>query len=178
MTKRKFLFNLSRSSYEKEWGTEYHRPGFRTRLVTWILRIMPKVRSLQVARVPRANSGSREDVHGQLQRDRRQLSRAARERERRAVRTGEREFRYRRAAVAAGKYLGADLAYDKLLGKLADRKFAGVSPELRANVLDYYKDRKAPAAPATQKAGAAWAKVLVQLDGLQSAAAAPPAEVP
>src|SRR5579862_7730926 len=35
-TKKKFLFNLSRSSYEKEWGTEYHRPGFRTRAVTWL----------------------------------------------------------------------------------------------------------------------------------------------
>src|SRR5579864_5828287 len=33
MTKQKFLYNLSRSSYEKEWGTSYHRPGFRTILV-------------------------------------------------------------------------------------------------------------------------------------------------
>jgi hypothetical protein len=80
--------------------------------------------------------------------------------------------------VAAGKYLGADQAYDQLLAKLADRKFAGVSPELRGNVLDYYKGRKAPAVPAAQKADAAWAKVLVQLDGLQAAASAPPAEVP
>jgi hypothetical protein len=80
--------------------------------------------------------------------------------------------------VAAGTYLGADQAYDQLLAKLADRKFAGVSPELRGNVLDYYKGRKAPAVPAAQKADAAWAKVLVQLDGLQAAASAPPAEVP
>src|SRR5690349_8563456 len=42
ITKQKILYNLSRSSYEKEWGTEYHRPGFRTRFVTWLLRMIPK----------------------------------------------------------------------------------------------------------------------------------------
>ena len=42
ITRKKFLYNLSRSSYEKEWGTEYHKPGIRTRLVSWVLRIIPK----------------------------------------------------------------------------------------------------------------------------------------
>ena len=98
VTKKKFLYNLSRSSYEKEWGTEYHRPGFRTRIVTWIVRIMQKIGRLQVRRVPRTHSGSREDVHGQLQRDRGQLSRVARQRERRPAGTGERKFRHRRTA--------------------------------------------------------------------------------
>ena len=51
------------------------------------------------------------------------------------------------APTAAGVYKGADEAYDKLLGKLADRHFEGVSADLRTNVLDYYKDRKAPASP-------------------------------
>lgn len=41
-TRKKFLFNLARSSYEREWGTEYHRPGFRTRVVTWLLKLVPK----------------------------------------------------------------------------------------------------------------------------------------
>ena len=42
ITKKKFLYNLSRSSYEKEWGTGYQRPGLRIRLVTWVLKIIPK----------------------------------------------------------------------------------------------------------------------------------------
>ncbi len=42
VTKKKFLFNLSRSSYEKDWGTEYHRPGIRTRLVSWLMELVPK----------------------------------------------------------------------------------------------------------------------------------------
>src|SRR5579872_879219 len=42
MTKQKFLYNISRSSYEKEWGTTYHRPGFRTRLIAWVMEVIPK----------------------------------------------------------------------------------------------------------------------------------------
>ena len=70
------------------------------------------------------------------------------------------------APTPAGKYVGADLAYDKLLGKLADHKFAGISPELRGNILDYYKDRKPPVSPPTKKASAEWAKLLEQLEQL------------
>ena len=124
-----------------------------------------KDRSLQVRRVPRTHSGSREDVHGQLQRDRGQLSRVARERERRPAGTARTKISISANLSAAGKYLGADQAYDQLLEKLADRKFAGISPELRGNLLDYYKDRKAPPAPPTKKAAAEWAKLQAQLAG-------------
>jgi len=77
----------------------------------------------------------------------------------------------------AGQYLGADLAYDKLLGKLADHKFVGVSADLRGNILDYYKDRKPPISPPTKKASAVWAKQLeerAQLEQLQPETAMAP----
>ena len=41
ITKRKFLYNLKRSSYEKEWGMTYQSPGIRTRLVAGSF-IVPK----------------------------------------------------------------------------------------------------------------------------------------
>ncbi len=174
ITRQKFLYNLSRSSYEKEWGTQYQKPGFRVRLVSWVLRIIPKVGPFKslAFRAPtpeveklymtsfNATVDNYRSLLGEVNSGRLELANDNFD-------TGE--------PVAAGKYLGADQAYDQLLGKLADRKFAGVSPELRGNMLDYYKDRKAPA---TKKDGAAWAKVLVQLDGLQAAAQAPSTEAP
>ena len=72
--------------------------------------------------------------------------------------------------TVAGQYVGTDLAYDKLLSKLADQKFAGVSAELRGDILDYYKNRKPLVLPATKKASAEWAKLLehrAQLEQLQ-----------
>jgi len=67
----------------------------------------------------------------------------------------------------AGQYLGGDLAYDKLLDKLAGRKSAGIPADLRSNILDYYKDRKPPAFPATKTAGSEWAKLVEEREQLE-----------
>jgi hypothetical protein len=64
--------------------------------------------------------------------------------------------------TAAGEYAGADLAYDKLLDKLADYKFADVSPELRSNIPAYYEDRKPPALAGAGKAGASHALTIAR----------------
>jgi hypothetical protein len=51
ITRKKFLYNLSRSSYEKEWGTEYRKPGFGTRLVTFLVEIVPKIGPFKALKV-------------------------------------------------------------------------------------------------------------------------------
>ena len=177
VTKKKFLYNLSRSSYEKEWGTMYHRPGFRTRVVTWIVRIMQKIGLFKSvafrAPTPEVEKMFMASFNATVVNYRALLAN---------VSAGRLELANENfdigEPVAAGKYLGADQAYDQLLGKLADRKFAGVSPELRANILDYYKDRKAPPTPPAKKAAAEWAKLQGQLDQLQATATTPSIELP
>src|SRR5205807_3082030 len=42
ITRKKFLYNLSRSSYEKNWGSTYQRPGFRSRVLATLFRIVPR----------------------------------------------------------------------------------------------------------------------------------------
>ena len=41
--KRKFLYRLSRSDYEKEWGKDYAKTGFMTRVYAVFLRYTPKI---------------------------------------------------------------------------------------------------------------------------------------
>jgi Zinc dependent phospholipase C len=41
--KRKFLYRLSRSGYEKEWGKDYVKPGVGTRILSTLLRYFPKI---------------------------------------------------------------------------------------------------------------------------------------
>src|SRR5947199_2492976 len=41
--KKKFLFRLSRSDYEKQWGKDYVKPGVGTRILSTFLRYMPKI---------------------------------------------------------------------------------------------------------------------------------------
>jgi hypothetical protein len=43
MTRDKFVYTMSRSAYEKEWGKEYRKPGAGTRILAFFLRVLPKV---------------------------------------------------------------------------------------------------------------------------------------
>jgi hypothetical protein len=176
MTKKKFMYNLSRASYEKDFGKGYQRPGFRTRLVSWILRIVPKVgpfKSLAFrAPTPEVEKMFMTSFNATVDSYRALLAKVS---DGRTELVNE-NFDTGKPTVA-GEYLGADLAYDKLLDKLASHKFAGVSADLRSNILDYYKDRKPPVSPPTKKASAEWAKVLeqrAQLEQLQPEAATEP----
>ena len=59
------------------------------------------------------------------------------------------------------------MALSDLLNKLADQHFAQITPELKANILDYYSDPKPPAFAA--KNAARWKKTLASLAQLQTA---------
>src|ERR1700730_17862124 len=48
MTKKKFLYNLSRASYEKNWGKKYQPPTFWERFLAFLARILPKFGPLKV----------------------------------------------------------------------------------------------------------------------------------
>jgi hypothetical protein len=176
MTKKRFLYNLSRSSYEKDFGKGYHRPGFRTRFVSWILTIVPKVgpfKSLKFrAPTPEVEKMFMTSFNATVESYRALLMKAGGS----DFELVNQNFDIGKPTVA-GEYLGADLAYDKLLNKLAGHKFVGVSADLRGNILDYYKDRKPPVSPPTKKASAEWAKVLeerAQLEQLQPEVATEP----
>src|SRR5204863_6920016 len=43
LTRQKFVYNLSRASYMKEWGNEYERPGIGARFLAFLFKIMPKI---------------------------------------------------------------------------------------------------------------------------------------
>src|SRR5580693_9448419 len=43
LAKQKFLYRLSRSDYEKQWGKDYVKPGVGTRIMSTLLRYMPRV---------------------------------------------------------------------------------------------------------------------------------------
>ncbi len=176
MTKKKFLYNLSRSGYEKDFGKGYQRPGFGARLVGWVLKIVPKVgpfKSLAFRKpTPEVEKMFMTSFNATVDSYRALLAKVSEGR----TELVNQDFDIGKPTIA-GEYLGADLTYDKLLDKLAGHKFAGVSADLRGNILDYYKGRKPPVSPPTKKASAEWAKVLeerAQLEQVQPEVAAQP----
>ena len=166
ITRKKFLYNLSRSSYEKQWGSRYQRPGFGARFMAMLLRLVPKsgpFRSLafrpptpEVQRLFMASFNATVDSYREL------LGTAALS----PVALPNDNFDTGVLSLA-GQYAGTDLAYDKLLNKLAERKFADITPDLKANILDYYSNRKPPVSPPTKKIAAEWEKIQQQILQLQ-----------
>ena len=65
----------------------------------------------------------------------------------------------------AAEYSLTDDAYAKLLARLSKRKFDLTTPELRANVLQFYSDLSVPIE--TKKDGVRWQSVLAELDQLK-----------
>jgi hypothetical protein len=48
ITKRKFLYNLSRASYQKNWGRNYQTPTFWEKFLAFLVKILPKFGPLEV----------------------------------------------------------------------------------------------------------------------------------
>ena len=175
VTKRKFLYNLSRSSYEKEWGTEYHKPGWRMKFVTFLFRLIPKFgpfKALKIATpTPEVEKLFMASFNATVDSYKAMLAN---------VDAGGPALPNENIDVGEltriGRYKGADEAYAELVGKLADRQFVGMKPDLRENILAFYKDLS-PSLPAksTKKQKAALTKLLVQLDQLKSIPEAVPA---
>ncbi len=95
MTRKKFLYNLSRSSYEKNWGTTYQRPGWRSQCMAFFFSHRAAGGPFQGAGVQEADAGDGNHVHGQLQCRDRPVPRAAGRSKDGPAGAAQREFRYR-----------------------------------------------------------------------------------
>ena len=176
ITRKKFLYNLSRSSYEKEWGTEYHRPGLGTKLLTFLFRIIPTSGPFRALKIrtptPEVEMLFMASFNATVDRYKAILANV----DASGPELPNENFDVGGPSIA-GKYKGTDEAYAKLLGKLADRQFAGMPAELRSNILAYYQDPHPPAsAKPNKKEEAQWTKVLEQLDRLKAVAEIAPVE--
>ncbi len=169
ITRKKFLYNLSRSSYEKQWGREYRKPGLGTRILAFLFRILPATGPFSALKIrtptPAVEKLFMASFNATVDRYKAALAEVGAGKLsllNENFDTGE--------PLQAGKYKGADDAYEKLVGKLADRQFAGMSRDVRQNILTFYKDWKPPAsALATGKERERWTKLLGQLDRLRAA---------
>jgi hypothetical protein len=151
LTKRKFVYNLSRASYENEWGKEYERPGTGARILAFFFKILPKIGPFKAlsfkAPAPAAEQLFMKSFNVTLEDYRSLLARVRADRPLELVDTN---FDTGKPA-RAGDYRMADDAVNKLLEKLQDKKFATVDAALRMNLLEYY----AKTAPTDPKAASA-----------------------
>jgi hypothetical protein len=162
--RRRFLYRLSRSGYEKEWGKDYVKPGVGTRILSTLLRYMPRVGPFKGLSF-NSPTAQTEDLYiksinttvdqywaflEEVRADTLVLPNFD-------LDTGH--------ATKAAEYSLTDESYAKLLAQLSERKFDRTSPELRENILQFYSDLSLPIE--TKKDEVRWRGVLTELDQLK-----------
>ncbi len=140
ITRKKFLYNLSRTSYEKEWGHNYDKPGIWARFIAWMFRVIPKVGPFKALafKPPTKQTEAFFESSFDLTVDREKTYLAEVKADR--LKLPNMDFDTGNPSVV-GEYSLADTTYSKLLDKLSDKKLEGVTPELRANILDFYRSK-------------------------------------
>jgi hypothetical protein len=164
LAKKKFLYRLSRSDYERDWGKDYTKPGFKTRLWSVALRYMPKIGPFKAMAfnnpTPQTEELYFKSINATVDQYRIYLQQ---------VRAGSLELANydfdTGKATKAAEYSLTDDSYAKLLGQLSDRKFDLTTTDLRNNILQFYSDLSAPIE--TKKDKDRWQSVLTSLDQLK-----------
>jgi hypothetical protein len=168
MTKRKFLYNLSRASYQKSWGKQYQKPTFGERFLAFLVRLLPKFGPLKVLQLrtptPETERMFEASFNATVDRYRELLGQVGAGRLQLAndnFDTGQ--------VTGPGQYRLNDETQAKLLDGLAKQDFRGASPQVQAELLEFFGH---PEAPYTIKRKAKdWARVQGQVEQLKKIAA-------
>lgn len=163
MTRKKFLYNLSRSSYEKNWGGTYQKPGVRSRILTGFFHIVPRIGPFKALAFEKLTPETEKlymvGFNASIDRYRQLLAELAGGRRLTLpndnIDVGE--------ATKASKYSLTDAAYAKLVHKL-DGHYADMPQDLRRDILAFYQDLNLPIATKTNVGD--WARLQEELSHL------------
>lgn len=170
ITKRRFRYNLSKANYEREWGKNYQKPTLLHRFLAFIYTLIPKFGPLRVLQfktpTPETQKMFRASFNAALDEYRGFIG---------ELRAGQLSLPNDNfdigEATGPGVYALNDEAHAELLQKLAEQRFAGVTPALRDEILFFFSSPNAPYA--TKRDAKAWAAVQQELTELRSASIAP-----
>ena len=168
--KQKFLYRLSRSDYEKEWGKDYLKPGIVSRIVATLMRFMPKVGPFKAMAFKNPTPATEElyfkSINTTVDQYRAFLDQ---------VRTNSPVLPNRDLddgkSTVSGEYSLADDAYAGLLIRQSERKFDLTTPSIRANILSFYANFSAPSG--TKKDRMRGQRILTALEQLKRVSPVP-----
>jgi hypothetical protein len=169
-SKQKFLYRLSRSDYEREWGKDYTKPGFGVQVLSILLRFMPKIGPFKAMAFNNPTPQT-EDLYFKSINTTVDQYRAFLEEVRADSLVLPNCDLDSGKDTKAAEYSLTDDTYAKLLAKVEERKFDLTTPALRDNILHFYADLSVPIE--TKKDKVRWQNVLTGLDQLKSLTPAP-----
>ena len=166
ITRTAFLYRISRSTYEKQWPGKYEKPGFGTRLLGFLLRLVPKIGPFRDLAFKIPTPDAEKLFVASFSNALQNYVKLVKQ-EGSAGQTILVDENFDTGTVTGpGQYPLADQTYAGLLDRLQRNNFAAVSPELRTALLTYYADMNAPFA--TKKDKKEWANVVRDINQLKA----------
>jgi hypothetical protein len=164
-THRRFLYNLSRAQYEKEWGKNYDRPSAMEKFLAFLYKLLPKIGPLKVLQLRTPTPQTEKFFEGSFN-----VAVSRYDRLLEQVAGGKADLQNANFDVGRvtqpGQYRLADRAQTRLLDELAKKKFQGVTVEIRNEILQYFSDPNVSfEAKKNQKK---WAQVNDELEQLRN----------
>lgn len=163
--RKKFLYNLKRSEYEKEWGKTYHKPGLGAKIMAIIFKIIPKVGPFKAIAFKMPNPDTETLYLNSVNKTVDQYRAYLRDLQGGKLQLANMDFDTGNG-TEPGEYRLTDETYAKLLDKLKKEDFAGMQADLRRNILAFYQNPSAP--NFTKKKHDKWKKVQEELGELKA----------
>jgi len=174
MTKRKFLYQMKKAKYEQEWGSDYQRPNFSDKCLAFLYVLLPKFGPLKVLSFKTPTAETEHMFEASFNDAMEQYERLLDE-QRTTQQPNLTNYNFDLGTVSTpGQYKLGDTARAKLLDQLAEQKFAGMTPEIREELLGYFEHPDTPFA--LKKDKKAWARLQAELTDLKSSGQAQQSE--
>jgi hypothetical protein len=165
ISKRQFVYNLSRASYRKEWKDNYREPGIWARILAFLMRILPKVGPLKALSFKPPTAQTLNLFETSFNRTLEEYRNLLRQESSGKLALDDRDFDTG-LPTRPTEYRLADDAYAKLARELAKKDRASINPEMLHDILAFYRDPNLQYA--TRKDRKKWAETLTALEKLRA----------
>ena len=150
--RRDYLQRSSPRNFRKEYGNKYRKPGFGARIISYFIRVLPKIGPLQPFAfklpTPEAQQLFRSSFRQVMASYCADVARQPADTTAAPLALVNVDFDTGHP-TRAGEYPLADETYGELLRKLANKKFENLNPLTRQNILAFYGSK--PKTPASEK---------------------------
>jgi len=166
ITRARYIYIMSRSSYEKNWGKQYDRPTLGDRMLAVLVKLLPPIGPLRAVKLKMPTPAVEKLFMESFDRSAKQFSAKIDEAMDGNLRLENKNYDVG-VITPAGAYRLDDNVQAYWLGLLAGKGFATVTPAIRSELLNYYSDLNAPIA--TKKDKNKWRHLVAELQELRTA---------
>ncbi len=167
ITRRQFVYIMSRSSYERDWGKQYDRPTAGDEILGFLLKLLPPIGPLRAVKLKMPTPAAEKLFMDSFNRSAQEFARTIDRAKDKSFRLAPKNYDVG-VVTPAGAYRLDDETHAHWLALLARKHFTAVTPAIRSELLDYYRNLDVPIA--TRKDKKKWRQLVAQVQELKAIA--------